>query len=99
MTNRITVKHLKAKVDTLNDVFGYPREAYQDKRGANGSFIANENTFTLDQSYGGYRLCQMCRGGGERDITLRGNARETFEAISAFIKGAVMMRNLMNKGI
>ena len=92
MSNRITIKHLCSKVDTLNDIFGYAREPYATERDSNGNLTTNAGTFTLDCAYGGYRLCQMCNGGGERDITGRASARETHDLISAFIKGAMMMR-------
>ena len=97
MTERITVKQLHHAVDRLNDLFGQPRDAYQAERDARGYLVANAGTFTLDCAYGGYRLCQMTQGGGERDLTGRGNARETWEAIHAFIKGAEAMRAHLGK--
>jgi len=90
--DRITIKHLRRAVDSLNDTFGYPRDAYQDQRDENGHLRANEGTFTLDCAYGGYRLCQMAQGGGERDLTPRGNARQTYTAIHAFRDGAEKMK-------
>jgi hypothetical protein len=92
MADRITVKHLRARVATLNSIFGYAGDAYQDARGPDGGLIANAGTYTLDGAYGGWRLCQMCAGGGERDITGRGTYRETYDAINAFIDGAQAMR-------
>jgi len=89
---RISKARLRARVDMLNDMFGYPRDAYSESRDARGGLVANAGTFTLDCAYGGYRLCQMCTGGGERDLTGRGTARETYEAINAFIRGAELMR-------
>ena len=86
MTHRITAKQLLSKIDTLNGLFGYAREAYT--RHPDGNFSANVGTFVLDQSYGGYRLCQICGpSGGHRDLTSRGTARETYEAISGVITG------------
>jgi hypothetical protein len=92
VTDRITIKHLRARVDTLNDLFGYSRDAYATERDANGGLTANAGTYTLDCAYGGYRLCQMCQGGGERDLTGRDNARATYDAINAYIKGALAMK-------
>ena len=91
MTNRITVKHLRAKIDTLNDLIGFPREPYgRDEKGQLGASIG---TFVLDQANGGYRLCQIVsNGGAERDLTLRGTARETYEAISGVITGVRLAR-------
>lgn len=91
MTNRITVKLLKAKIDTLNDLLGFPREAYA--RDAGGKLGASIGTFVLDQANGGYRLCQIVsNGGAERDLTLRGTALETYEAISGVITGVCLAR-------
>ena len=91
MTNRITVKLLKAKIDTLNDLLGFAREPYA--RDADGKLGASIGTFVLDQANGGYRLSQIVsNGGAERDLTLRGTARETYEAISGVITGVRLAR-------
>lgn len=92
MSDRITTKHLHAAIDRLNDLFGYPREVYAETRDERGGLVANDGTFTLDAAYGGYRLCQMCQGGGERDITGRGTAREAYDQIRAYTYGAAAMR-------
>ena len=89
MANRITKKTLLARIEVLNTTFGYPLEPYT--RSDSGGFITNANTYTLDCAYGGYRLAQNCNGGGERDITPRGSARETYDSINAFIYGAEAM--------
>jgi hypothetical protein len=50
--------------------------------------IANTDIYTLDAAYGGYRLCQRSLfNGGERDLSDRASARETFSVINAFING------------
>lgn len=85
MTNRITKSILYRRIEILNDMFGYSRDAYT--RGADGRLTSNAGTYVLDCAYGGYRLGQMCQGGGQRDITPRGTARETYDAINAFIAG------------
>lgn len=92
---RITVTHLRARVEALNDLFGYPREPYAPERDARGGLTANAGTFTLDGAYGGWRLCRMCPSGGERDLTPRGTVRETYDAINAFIAGAKHMRDAL----
>ena len=91
MTDRITMSRLHAAVDRLNDLFGYPRQPYQEPRDDRGGLTANADTYILDAAYGGYRLCQMCQGGGERDITGRGTARATYDVIRAFTDGAAAM--------
>lgn len=86
MTNRITAKHLLSKVAALNDLLGFTREPYS--RDADGKLGASVGTFVLDQAYGGYRLCQIVSdGGAQRELTGRGTARETSEAISGVITG------------
>ncbi len=97
MANRITVKHLRSRIETLNAVFGYPSEPYAEQRDERGDLVANEGTFTLDCAYGGYRLCQICAGGGERDLSGRGTARETYDVISAYIAGAAAMKRHLGR--
>ena len=92
MTDRITKENLRYAVDRLNDLFNYPHQAYQETRDERGGLVANAGTFTLDRAYGGYRLCQMCEGGGERDITGRGTAREAYATIRAYTDGAAAMQ-------
>ena len=91
MSDRITSTSLHAAIARLNDLFGYPRSAYAETRDDKGGLVANAGTFTLDAAYGGYRLCQMCQGGGERDITGRSTARETYDLIRAYTDGAAAM--------
>ena len=92
MADRITVTQLRARVARLNDLFDYPRDPYGENRDERGGLVANAGTFTLDGAYGGWRLCQMCKGGGERDLTGRDTARATYDAINAFIAGAEAMQ-------
>jgi len=49
--------------------------------------IAGTDTYVIDAAYGGYRLCQKCRFGGERDLSDRASGRETYSVINAFING------------
>jgi hypothetical protein len=95
MTNRITIKQLDSKVQTLNNLFGYESEPY-GPRGEDGRPTINVGTFVLDVNGQGSRLCQMVGPqGGQRDLTLRGTARQTYEAIGAFITGAQYMKSAM----
>lgn len=92
MTSRITKKTLYAQIDYLNQMLGYRTEAYT--RGLDGKLYANAGTYVLDCAYGGYRLGQMCKGGGQRDITARGTASETYYAIRAFMAGVDAAREV-----
>lgn len=92
MADRISISRLRSAVDRLNDVFGYPREPYAAERDEHCSLVTNAGTYTLDAAYGGYRLCQMCAGGGERDLTGRDTARATYDQINAYIAGAAAMK-------
>ena len=86
MTQRITKEALYSRIDLLNDMFGYSKEAWT--KNPDGRYYANPTTYVLDCANGGYRLSQLCNtGGGERDISPRGTARETYDWINAFIAG------------
>jgi hypothetical protein len=98
MTHRITTKQLESRVETLNDLFGLPPDPY-GPRGEDGRPTINVGTFVLDLNGSGSRLCQMVEGGGMRDLTLRNPARQTYDAIGAFIDGArYMQRTLKGEG-
>lgn len=92
MTNRITKTMLRNRIAILNDMFNQPNNPYAEERDEHGHLTANAGTYVLDCAYGGYRLGQMRKGGGERDITPRGTARETYDAINAFIAGVEAAR-------
>lgn len=83
--NRITNEMLKASLDRLNSTLGLPTEPYtRDDSG----FHPNPGVYHLDIAYGGYRVCQMAaKGTGCRDISPRGNKRETYEYIHAMLAG------------
>jgi len=96
MTQRITKAMLQKRLDTLNDVFGYDREPYY--RDAQGNIKGNHGTFIIDKAYGGYRLSQTaCSNGGtgERDLSPRGTARETYDIINAWIDAGEQMKRKM----
>ncbi len=96
MTQRITKAMLQKRLDILNDVFGYDREPYsyeipEEKKGIKG----NQGTFIIDSAYGGHRLSQMsCAWGGtgERDLSPRGTARETYDIVNAWIDAGEQMK-------
>ena len=96
MADRITKARLYARISLLNNVFGYAESPYQDNRDSSGRLTANAGTFVLDCAYGGYRLGQMCAGGGERDLTGRDTARATYDVINAYIDGAEAMKKRMS---
>ena len=93
MAQRITKAMLKNRLNILNDVFGYDREPYF--RDSQGNVKGNHETFIIDSAYGGYRLSQMaCPNGGtgERDLSPRGTARETYDIINAWIDAGEQMK-------
>lgn len=93
MAQRITKKTLYAQIDYLNQMLGHRTKAYT--RGLDGKVYANVGTYVLDCAYGGYRLGQICsKGGGQRDITARGSASETYYAIRAFMAGVEAAREV-----
>ena len=80
---------VKNRLAILNDVFGYDREPYA--RDEQGNIKGNHGTFIIDSAYGGYRLSQMAcpdGGTGERDLSQRGTARQTYDIINAWIDAA-----------
>ena len=96
MTKRITKAMMQRRLDILNDVFGYDREPYNRDEKVN--IKGNYGTFIIDSAYGGYRLSQMsCPDGGtgERDLSPRGTARETYDIINAWIDAGEQMKRKM----
>jgi hypothetical protein len=91
----ITKKHLECALNILNDSFGYSREAYMSERDTRGGLVSNDGTYVLDWAYGGVRLCQMCKNGGERDISKRGTKRECLTYIRLFTDGADAMKKVL----
>jgi hypothetical protein len=91
MTQRITKAMLKKRLDILNDVFEYDRDPYA--RDEQGNIKGNHGTFVIDSAYGGHRLSQMFGyGTGERDLSPRGTARETYDIINAWIDAGEQMK-------
>ena len=85
-SGRITVKDLKGALVYLNRDLGLPEEPYS--KTSDGRFRSNIGNIHLDQAYGGYKLTQMATdGGGVRELTGRGSAREIYDQIFAMRKG------------
>lgn len=83
---RITKKDLQNVLDRINEATDHKLEAWT--KDSTGRYRANVGTYVLDWCYGGVRLSQLCNeGGGERDITMRGTKRETYERMRAFLTG------------
>tara|TARA_R100000458_G_scaffold17985_1_gene15600 strand:+ start:254 stop:523 length:270 start_codon:yes stop_codon:yes gene_type:complete len=81
---RITTKMLDYKIDQLNSILGFPKEPYT----FNGSKLkTNYNTYYIAKAYGGYRVEQMCKGGGSRDITERGTKKECYLYLKGMLEG------------
>jgi len=86
MAYRVTIKTLRELVDALNEQTGNPAKVWSTDE--NGNNKAHISAYVLDAAYGGYRLCQIVSaGGGERDLTPRGTARECADQIRAFMAG------------
>lgn len=87
--NRITKAQLDSLVARINHALDVPCEAYASERDANGGLIANAGTIYLASAYGGYRLEQMCKGGGSRDLLSTGyeSKRHVYATASAYLAG------------
>jgi len=82
---RMTKAKLKARLDWVNDALGNASEAYTMTE---DGLRANVGTITLDWAYGGVRVCRMVGpGGGETDLSLRGNMREAATYLDAMLTG------------
>ena len=90
MKQRITRKHLEAKIIHLNRITGHTNDIY--RLDDTGRIIGgNPGTYCLSGAYGGYALHQMSAGGGTgvRDVFNVGHvtARQLAELISAYALG------------
>lgn len=90
MTYRVTKEKLKARLDWVNDALVNKREAYTM---TDDGLRANAGTITLDWAYGGVRVCRMVGpGGGETDLSSRGNMREAAVFLDAMLIGINIAR-------
>jgi hypothetical protein len=96
MAQRITSKHLKNKVDALNNMMGKPLDPYQPERDQDGRLVPNVGTYCLSGAYGGYNLTRMCEGGGESDIFPCGHvsARLLADLMAAYMSGIQHARSV-----
>ena len=80
MQDRITMKMLEARVNTLNTALGCPTEYWTPCK-VDGKWICNPLHFYIGQAY----------GGGAHDISPRGTKREVWTYVTAMIQGAGYM--------
>lgn len=87
MSERITIKHLRAVCEVLNDITNSPTEPWTRKDGRN---IANIGNFHVSQAYGGFCIHRMCNSGGAVTTPIsygHGPARELFNLAHSYIRG------------
>lgn len=88
--NRITDKHLQAKIDWLNKITGSPSEPYVGGKAQNGCYH-------LSHAYGGVCLHRMHNeSGGVSDVFSCGHSpkRELAGLLDAFIKGITLQQEV-----
>jgi len=98
---RITEKHLEAKVAYLNELMGVPAKPWRattpEEFAATGrGFKANIGNFHIAGAYGGWELHQMAtEGGGVNTPLLSGYVprRELGNLINAYITGVIAARS------
>ena len=94
MPERVTLQHLGAAVDRLNDVFGFPRNPYASETDT------NEGTFFVEVIATGYKLCQMRKGIEEpKWLVYTATIDSSFvilDIIRAYTDGAVAMKERQN---
>jgi hypothetical protein len=88
--DRMTKAKLKFRLDLVNDALGNSREAYTQTP---DGLRPNDGTITLDWAYGGVRVCRMVGpGGGETDLSPRGNMRDAATYLDAMLTGINIAR-------
>ena len=87
MNQRITKDILEKRVALVNDLLGNAQEPWQAERDSKGNLVPNPGCNYISGAYGGYRLEEMCKGGGCRDISPRLTKRELYDWINAYIDG------------
>jgi len=94
-SNKITKEHLISTVWRINAALGKPQDPWKvDGRGKpirdeNGGLIANEGVVYLAGAYGGWKLEQMSKGGGSRDLSSTGYVpkRQLYELAQMYLLG------------
>jgi hypothetical protein len=88
--NRVTDKHLSAKVDTINEIMHTPKTPWQKRKKGETRNVANVGNYHLSYAYGGVSLEQMVNeGGGVRLVCTSGHIskRELAGLMDAYISG------------
>tara|TARA_R110000803_G_scaffold138778_1_gene205545 strand:+ start:1089 stop:1367 length:279 start_codon:yes stop_codon:yes gene_type:complete len=90
----MTKNKLQHAINELNNALGNYLECYQPRKSNKEPVKANGGTYYYCGASGGYRLEQMCEGGGARDISNRGTKREVFDYVQAMLKGISATKDL-----
>jgi hypothetical protein len=88
MTNRITIKTLRAVCANLNRMTGSPMDAYV--RDTDGKLTGQIGHYFIDCAYGGYQLARMMNEGGGQTAPVGlgfGTARECYDKLRAYMNG------------
>ena len=86
--DRITIKQIERKIDYLNEITGNALKPYTwDKK--EEKLTSNAGCYYWAGAYGGYKLEQICKGGGSSDPIYTGFVpkRELYDKICAFVRG------------
>ena len=85
---RITIKQIERKIDYLNEITGNPSEPYTWNEKEKKT-VSNAGCYYWAGAYGGYKLEQICEGGGSSDPIYTGFVpkRELYNKICAFVRG------------
>ena len=83
---KITVKDIENKIHYLNKLTGQPETFYRPTESSRLEAQAG-HYFLQQPGGGGYRLCQLCEGGGETDIIGIYTRAELHACLSALIMG------------
>ena len=87
MSQRITIAHLEAKVEWLNEITGSRRDTYT--RPEDGPVHPHAHNYHLSQQYGGVALHRNVEGGGVNNPLPGGHVtkRELAGLLDAFMAG------------
>ena len=88
--SRTTMKQLSNIVERLNMATNNPTVPYASVCDGTGKrkYTAQVGNYNIDQSYGGFQLCQITNdGGGVRNVMpMRGTKTDCWNAISTVLK-------------
>jgi hypothetical protein len=88
------IKQIENKIDILNHSLGLELEPYTYNKETK-KMSHNVGTFYLDSAYGGYKLNQICLGGGSNEIIrVRMTKREIYNVIDAMLLGVEYQKTL-----